>query len=243
MYNDGIGTMEISKTLNLHRGMIQRLIKKSNIKLRKASPRSHYNVHFFSSYTRENCYWAGFIMADGYIRRTCLHIKLSVKDQEHLQKFLNTINSNYIIRNYDNNCNVDISGPWFLNDLKQNFGIVTRKTFISTYPNIPAEFDKDFIRGLFDGDGCITLTTCPSINFVGTKEILTSLTHKFKNLGVKLKSGNEYPPFQQTNKNIGSIHYSGKNAKLILDWLYSDSTNEYRLNRKYEKFIKLFHIV
>lgn len=239
LYNDGIGTNEIARLLHLHRSTIQQWLKKSSIKLRKRSPSHHYNTHFFSAYTLESCYWAGFIMADGCIRRTCIHIKLANKDRPHLQKFLDCIRSNYDINGTDY-CTIDISGQWFLNDLANNFGITPRKTFTTTYPDIPSNMDKHFIRGILDGDGCITRTTCPSINFIGTEELMTTLTRKFQSLGVRLKSGNEYPPFQRTNKNIGHIHYSGKNAKLILDWLYSESVPTLRLDRKYTRYTDLF---
>lgn len=240
MYNNGIGTNTIASTLHRHRSTIQQWLKKSRIKLRKASPRSVYNIHFFSRYTPESCYWAGFIMADGCIRRTTVHIKLALKDREHLQKFLHCIQSNYSIKERENYCTIDISGQWFIKDLQKNFGIIPRKTFVTTFPKIPKKFHRHFIRGLFDGDGCITYTTCPTINFVGTTELLTSLTNNFKLLGINLKSGNLIPPIQIINKNIGHIHYSGKNAKTILDWVYKDTNESNRLGRKYNKYEKLF---
>jgi hypothetical protein len=239
LYHDGVGTNEIAKRLHLHRSTIQQWLKKSSIKLRKRTPQHHYDVHFFSTYTPESCYWAGFIMADGCIRRTCLHIKLANKDREHLQKFLDCIHADYKIKGKDY-CTIDISGPWFLEDLKNKFGIVPRKTFIAKYPRIPSNMDKHFIRGILDGDGCITKTTCPTINFTGTEELMTSLTHKFNPLGIHLKSGNKYPPLQRKNKNIGQIHYSGKNAKRILDWLYHNSIPQLLLDRKYQRYQELF---
>jgi hypothetical protein len=241
LYNDGIGTNEIAVRLHRHRSTIQEWLKKSSVKLRKGSPRHKYDVHFFSKYTPESCYWAGFIMADGCIRRTCLHIKLANKDQAHLQKFLDCIHANYEIKG-TNYSTVDISGPWFLADLQNNFGIGPRKTFTTTYPNIPSDMDTHFIRGVLDGDGCVTKTTCPTVNFIGSESLMTTLTHKFKALGVRLKSGNEYPPLQRGNKNIAHIHYSGKNAKLILDWLYSDSRASLRLDRKHSRYKELFLI-
>lgn len=62
-----------------------------------------------------------------------------------------------------------------------------------------------------DGDGCITVTTCPTLNFTGTDTLLMEFARKFNKLGINLKSGNEYPPFQYKWKNkIGQISYSGK---------------------------------
>ena len=246
MYANGLGTMHIANELDLHRSTIQSILKKSNVKLRKKSPSFQYDVNFFSSYTPKSCYWAGFIMADGYIRNTKfqkkLHIKLAAKDREHLTKFLTSINSNYTIKDKKMYSSIDISGEWFVNDLNKNFGIVTRKSLITTYPNqMPIEFDRHFIRGYLDGDGCITYTTCPTLNFTGTDTLLLEFANKFNLLGVKLKSGNTIPPFQYKWKNkVGQISYSGRNAKLILDWLYMNIDDSTCLQRKYEKYTKYF---
>lgn len=242
LYNDGIGTNTIAKVLNKHRSTIQKWLMRSNIPLRKASPRHKYNINFFSHYTPESCYWAGFIMADGCIRETTLHIKLANKDREHLQKFLNAIQSDYPI-NGTIYSTVDISGQWFLSDLKNNFGIIPRKTFVTKFPNIPVNMRPHFIRGLIDGDGSICLTSCPTLSLVGTTELLTEISSIFSTLGVKLKSGNLTPPIQVKNKNIGHMSYSGKNAKLILTWLYANSTPSTRLDRKYKRFISLFESI
>ena len=50
--------------------------------------------------TEEKAYWLGFITADGYNNqdRGFLSIKLGVIDKEHLQKFLNFMNSNSEIK-------------------------------------------------------------------------------------------------------------------------------------------------
>lgn len=243
LYQNGKGTMQISQELNLHRTTIQKYLKLNNIELRKRSSKSNYNINFFSSFSKESCYWAGFIMADGCIRKNTLHIKLAIKDKEHLQKFLNSINSNHPIYIKKDYVYISISGKWFLQDLKDNFNILPRKTYIAEFPlQLPTEFYSDFIRGYFDGDGCITKTSCPTINFVGTINILNNLNLFFNNLDIKLKSGNKSAPIQKTKtNNIGSIHYSGKNAQKILNKLYLNTDNKLRLDRKYERYINYFN--
>lgn len=248
LYSEGIGTNTIATILDIHRSTIQKYLKLSSVTLRKKSPQFHYNVNFFSTYTPESCYWAGFLMADGYIRNnTChkkVHIKLALKDREHIQKFINIIDSNYKIKDKKLYSSVDISGKWFVNDLEKNFGIVNNKSLTTSYPHqMPIIFDRHFIRGNMDGDGCITYTSCPTLNFTGTDTLLIEFAHKFKKLGINLKSGNELPPFQYKWKNkIGQISYSGKNAKHILEWLYANTFDKDRMTRKYEKYTTLFHI-
>ena len=38
-----------------------------------------------------------------------------------------------------------------------NLGINPNKTMIVKYPNIPKELEHHFMRGVFDGDGCISI--------------------------------------------------------------------------------------
>jgi len=38
-----------------------------------------------------------------------------------------------------------------------NLGIYQNKTMILKYPNIPKELEHHFMRGVFDGDGCISI--------------------------------------------------------------------------------------
>jgi hypothetical protein len=95
-----------------------------------------------------------------------------------------------------------------------------------------------YIRGYFDGNGCITdRCATASISLTsGSIEILRQLRLIFKKLGVVLKSGNDVAPIC----NDKAISYSGKNAKIILNWIYKDSDESTRLIRKYEKYIKFF---
>lgn len=240
--NKGIGTNKLSLFFNVHRTTIQRQLKKLKIPLRKTSPHTNYDVNFFKEFNPESCYWAGFIMADGCIRseRSTLEIGLHNKDRCHLVKFLTAINKESVhIIEYKNASKISISGRWFCNDLLTNFNITPRKSLTVKFPaNLPVEFYNHFIRGYFDGDGCITRTTCPSISILGTHPFLDTVRNIFfDTLSIKLKSKNLITPIHKNEGNVYSIHYSGKNAFKILDWLYTDSVEATRLDRKYKRYI------
>jgi hypothetical protein len=80
---------------------IQNVLKKNNIPFRKMSPRFKYKTDFFSTYTKESCYWAGLIAADGYIRYNRDEVLLSLKydDIDLIQKFSNQIKFTGEIKN------------------------------------------------------------------------------------------------------------------------------------------------
>lgn len=243
LYNSGYGTMYIARSLSISRCTIQKYLMLNGIRLRKTSPRFHYNIKFFSKYDPISAYWAGFIAADGYIRknRATLHIKLKKSDYPHLLKFCIAIGYNAIPKIAKNGeyCYIDISGKWFIDDLKVKYKIAPNKTKnVNISENIPIKYLPHFIRGYFDGDGCISWSTTSYISFVSASvRMLNQISCLFKNLlRIKLKSKNDTPPIM----NHSSISYSGKNAGIILKWMYKDSDDAIRLNRKHERYLKYY---
>ncbi len=244
LYSSGIGTNEIAEILGFHRSSIQYNLKKQGIKLRHRSPGNKYNVFYFDNYTEENCYWAGFIYADGNVRKDgcSVNIHLSSVDLEALEFIAKATKYNGNIEKCkDGSVRIYFTGKWFPNALKENYGIGPNKSKDGRIPkNLDKKSFKHFIRGLFDGDGCITISTVPTINFTLNKEDCYYLSKYFyNNLDVKLKQKHKYAKIMDKGS-YGQIHYSGKNAKKILDWMYSESTEETRLRRKYELYKKLW---
>ena len=247
LYQNGVGTMEISSKFGISKFSVRKYLLQNNIILRKTSAyKNSYNINYFSEYTIDNCYWAGFISADGCISgKSRLIIKLAALDEKHLHKLCIAMNRNLnLIKQKNGQFTFYVSGEKIINDLYYNFDISNRKTFTSAFPSkMPEIYWKHFIRGLLDGDGCITFTSCPSIKFTASIGMLDTLRVIFYDkLSVRLRQKNLYPPIItiSENKLVGEISYSGKNAKLILDWLFSDSENNNRLERKYNKYLELF---
>lgn len=254
LYNDGYGTIEISKNLHIHRATVQKTLIRNNISLRKTSPYiKKYNVHYFDEYTAENCYWAGFILADGCIRsdRDAVEIHLQECDKEHLLKFAKAINftGKLIYDKYSKAYSISIAGKWFPEALKRNFGITSKKSLKSKFPKqVPVKYWNHLIRGIFDGDGSITTnnskySTIPMINIIGTVNLIKHLRKTFYDWGVKLKSKNNVAPIIscKDSKGIGYIAYSGFNAYKILKKLYQSSSDEIQLARKYNRFTEFLN--
>lgn len=238
--NNFLSNSELSKKYSLHRCTIQRILKKNGVELRKKTPKLKVKHNFFSVYNEDSCYWAGFILADGYIRtnkRNTLVLKLKKDDYKHLIKFKTTIDYEGDIKIKNDYCVISISSSKIIDDLKNNFEITTKKSltcYISE--KIPQEYLIHFIRGYFDGDGSITKTTTDTINFLGTKKTLEFICeYFFTHHKIKLRSKDK--PKIIKNKNIFLICYSGKTAFSILKLLYDNS--KLFLNRKLNLYIKL----
>lgn len=249
LYKKGFGPKYISDKVGISRQTVFDILKRENEYLKDGFRpfKNTYDISFFNSYNKESCYWSGFILADGNLRtgRKCLQIGLKKDDIGHLQKFSDAIKfAGTIYKDIRKNgykaVKLCVSGKWLCDDLNNNFDIYSKKSLTAKFTNkIPEEFLPDFIRGYFDGDGCIAIDKRDSsviLSLVGTNNVLNSISVIFdKKISIITKVK------KIKNAKIYEIRCQGEKAKKILDWIYSKSNIQTRLDRKYnlyEEFVK-----
>ena len=215
---------------------------------------------FDSIDTEEKAYWLGFIYADGYIKfndgdkKACyaFELSLSIEDLEHLNKFnifMKHIKDNVKIgKTRCNNktferCRWNIVNKHLWETLNK-YGCTPRKSLTLEFPDksIFIESDKyskeelirHFIRGYWDGDGCLTWSnkehTYPHISVLGTENFLTELK---SNLPLKFDYVLGYNNNSELTR-VLSVH--GRNGYELAKYLYNDST--IYLERKYNKYLE-----
>lgn len=213
---------------------------------RKQSNVTNYCVNetFFENIdTQDKAYFLGLLMSDGYIITTLYNkevgLALKAEDKYILDKLNNYISPNKKVSQYKNSYKWKVISPKIYEDLKK-YGIVENKSTTEYhYPNIPKEYDKDFIRGYFDGDGCISIKSSGYnvISFCGNSKLfLEDLSKVLLNYGIQTR------PIYSTNINRKNIFHTlyltgGINKSIFKQFLYNDA--ETYLNRKYEKFMKI----
>lgn len=124
---------------------------------------NHWNQNFFNEINPTTAYWAGFGFADGCVRKlssgTRFHIIIAEKDRSHIEDFANTIGFpiEKIIKGKTRSRTIQVfsNGSGLMESLKK-WGIVERKTYNFVEPQVPKELIPHFLRGWFDGDGCVT---------------------------------------------------------------------------------------
>lgn len=155
---------ELEKLLpNRSRGAIQ---KRANLlKLRGnnrlAQKLYSYDNKFFDTPNIQNCYWAGFIAADGCVceKDTYLGFSIGKKDEEILYNFKQQVLYDGPIRYYtlDNHQYVDLrmySMHHWHNKLREYWNITPKKSNTLRPPNlINKQHIYAYIIGYFDGDG------------------------------------------------------------------------------------------
>jgi hypothetical protein len=202
------------------------------------------NNKLFSEYNEISCYWGGFIAADGNVAKDCkkFSIALSSKDHDHLLKLKSDLRSSHKISQLKRKDGTLISSlvirdAELCNDLESNFNIVPNKSLVYIPPDwIEGRLMRHFVRGIFDGDGCISQTRTngyiyPHVSFVSGSSICITNINNFLSQQCLVNSsickiGNSY-----------RIQWTGSSAEAVVDYLYRDSSRF--LSRKYKKYAEL----
>jgi hypothetical protein len=111
--------------------------------------------YFLNIDSEQKAYWLGFIAGDGYNSGYELVMRLNKKDANHLEAFRTAIEADHQIKFVPNNiAAIRIGSKSLCQSLSEN-GCVKAKTFTISFPNLPECYNRHFIRGVFDADGCI----------------------------------------------------------------------------------------
>lgn len=125
------------------------------------------------------------------------------------------------------------------NDLLK-LGLTHRKSNSMHLPDVPKEYFKYFLRGYFDGDGCINLYMAKGRLTNRVSLILTSGSTCFleeiaQRIGLLLHIN---PPKYSKSTGAYNLLCRGVRATIILDYIYSDLKNAPYLEYKYQKYLE-----
>lgn len=133
---------------------------------RKIYKEKTFDIHYFDKIdSREKAQVLGFIYADGCNKNgTTLCIALAEKDVEYLELIRQTINLSRPLKitkrakdSEQNKCSLNIYSKYVSSQLVK-LGVSPQKSLILNFPNenqVPIKLLPDFIRGYFEGDGCM----------------------------------------------------------------------------------------
>lgn len=199
------------------------------------------NDAYFTNLTLENCYYAGFIAADGCIIKNQLVIGLSGIDRPWLEAFKGALKAESPIKDRVHKkeyhqCYLNVTSETICKDLSNHFNIHPRKSLNYIPPtNLTNEQKDSFIIGLIDGDGSICLSnskkTQPrlSISIVGTKDTCMFVKNRFEEI---LQEKTPQLHQRSLNKNFYSYYISDRKARYVFTYLYTNYVLP-RLERKW----------
>lgn len=197
------------------------------------------NEKFFSDWSPEMAYVLGFIYADGNMSRDSYKIRIASKDIQILEDIKRVMGSSHPIV-----CEKNDIGEWYsllisnkviYGDLRR-LGIFPNKSLTMRLPDVPKEYMNDFIRGYFDGDGCIIEVKrnrpTPGLEFdfaTGSKDFADKLINLLN------EEVHESIRLSNPRKNYYRVRGWNKASEALFEYMYSNEPTIY-LERKYNKF-------
>lgn len=243
-YLNNISQCKIQEKYGLQRSTIKKILIRNNIKLRNSSETTkrytYDNDYFKTINTPEKAYFLGLLISDGTNIRNGFRIMLQEEDLHILEDFKKDLKytGNIYIRKKKNEnckklCDLIIYDQNMSDDLSK-LGCIPAKSHHTYFPNIPEEFHSHFIRGVFDGDGCIHISGGQKCFTIMGNILLVEKIQKILIKECNLKK-NSIRVSHRCKNNIVEFRYGGnKNCKKLFNYLYKDAT--VFLKRKFEKF-------
>lgn len=218
-----------------------------------------YNENFFKEWSPEMAYVLGLIYSDGnlHIRKTKSGYKTGTltfaqKDRELVEKILILMDCDAKIR-FKEKCEFDntTAGELFYFSIENNYianellrlGVTPNKSLDMKFPEIPDDYLRHFVRGLFDGDGSVYLvkrTKTIRVKLLsGSREFIDQLNIKMKNRGFREMKIS----FSHTKENPGAyfIRYNiDSEIKRFYNLIYEGVEPNVYYSRKIEIFNQYF---
>jgi len=210
------------------------------------------NENFFKRWTPEMAYVLGFFTADGNMiknKRGAHFIEFQITDKNLLERIRGLLGSNHKIAVHKRNTKwkpsyrLQIGSKTIFHDLLK-LGLTPNKSRRLNVPNMPKRYFPDFIRGYFDGDGCVSFGTYSRKDRKNRAHILitrfTSGNKKFlENLLRTLKARLHLRGgFITSKKNGFDLVFSIKDSLRLCRYIYEDIKHKIFLKRKFDIFQK-----
>ena len=203
-------------------------------------------------------YVLGFFAADGCMfvnPRGSRYIDFTSTDYKLIYKIREMIGSNHSVgRHSDQNPNwktryrLQAGSKIIFNDLLK-LGFCPRKAKVLRFPGVPKLHFRHFVRGYFDGDGCVSSGI---YNRKGRKDKARVLATRFSSASKQflmdlLLALREHARLEGgfiVKKVRGfELVFSINDSKKLYRFMYENVLSERFLERKYNKFQKAFKIV
>lgn len=199
-YESGITVENLEKIF--HTRKVSKILKDNGVIIKKGGSRPNsgpkrkytFNEDYFEQIdSKDKAYFLGFIYADGYVfnrrDRKLGQNLLSICQQEPepLEKFKKYIECDKPLQKFEvqnkksvsTAYKIDIISDKVFSDLSK-YGVFERKSLVLTFPeNLEENLIPHFIRGFFDGDGTVCVSSDKLFcGFSGTFEMLSSVRSK-----------------------------------------------------------------
>lgn len=252
LYSAGVSAKQLGFKFSIDKRRIKKWVKQEG-KLRSRND-SHRITYFNQNYfdiidCKEKAYWLGFLYADAYNGDlvNTITISLNGNDENHLKKMALEVDlpvnkvTRKITNGGDDVCILKLYSQYMCRKLTE-IGCPRAKSFVIIYPEwLENQYHNHFIRGMFDGDGCLTFRANKgNIEWKWSLSTTKECGEKIKEILKNIDINSTLYYTSETDNNTYELSISGnEQIKKLLSWLYNESTNKIRLDRKYNRYLAL----
>lgn len=213
--------------------------------------RYNRNSHYFDIIDNsDKAYILGWLFSDGnnFPDHNAISLSVQSEDVEILEYIKDQIQYEGDIRvkkvsigdkKYKDQALLCINDSYMSKQL-YNLGLINNKSLTLTFPtSIPEQYMSHFLRGYFEGDGCIyndDKNNKTQTSIVGTYEFVIKIQEYMTKIGCKscVIKQNKKGKYKDSDTWIVRI-CGNKSSYKFLSWIYKDATMV--LKRKYDKFL------
>lgn len=240
-YESGDTVYQIASDYEINAQTVCNILERASCPRRSSSERHRkyrLDESVFDNITRRSAYWIGFLMADGNVyeskdaNKKVVSIHLAAGDIGHLQKFRDFVRTDKPVRRCpDGSVVIELNSVRMADSLAR-WGVTPRKS--KSAKVIHLEYDKDFWRGVVDGDGYVAWSMTrhyPMLGCSGSESLMNQFAEYIRTVRRSCKS-------QARERNgCWNVATETMSAMMMLQELYTNCLDETVLGRKKEAAI------
>ena len=192
----------------------------------------------FDTWTPIMAYILGFMVSDGNVAKDGKGISWAQSHdygKAHLEKLLPFVGGSVYGPCPEDGYRLVVYSEK-LNAKLQSMGIPPKKSLIMGFPAVPAEFMDHFIRGVFDGDGCV-------------RDSASKKRNEPPRLQIRIASGSEI--FRKgLIERLRELGYNGSECRIevvfnhkessrLAEWMWARKEDAIWLTKKYNKYLEV----
>lgn len=186
--------------------------------------------------TESKAYLLGWIASDGHLAKTTVVIQINKKDAQILTTMRNLLTDSLpITSSRIDMVSLSINSLQLRNAVANHLNVSgTKKSYTVQMPELSDQLMWHFLRGYFDGDGSIR-----SINERKYKsDLYCSIASKSDGFRESLCNFLSSNNIKSWNYGRGSVNMWSDHAYKFISMMYSNSSSDLRLDRKYDRFME-----
>ncbi len=258
---EGFGVVNIKYKYKISTKTIKKIYQDFNIDPFKAMYSKDWDTKFFMRENKKTAYWAGFLVADGYIGKSN-RLEFTQKNKEVVEKYCEDlkIDKKKIIKRFNRYRSKGriksgegyrvLVSAYKLNEDLLRWGIGFRKSYIFYKPIVSKKLLPHYLRGWFDGDGSISVfyhkrrsiknvNKIPNFQFAltGTKDSVLWFKKKIIECGYNFKKGINV--YKKKNTIAHTIRVTSSNVQYLLKFAeILKVDNNYHFKEKWSNYFQ-----